>query len=103
MDPRKEAQEILRTRKPPRRRRAPHGQWAEQAKTVVALMETGKWNISDALRELIDRHKFVTAKPGTEEAARQFRQAFDGIRAAYYMILKHRKRGGNKPGEEVEV
>lgn len=100
MDPRKEAAEIMRTRTPPRRRRAPHGQWTEPAKTVAILMDSGKWNISDAVREMIERNKFVTAKQGSEEAKRQFRQAFDGIRAAYYMS---EKRKGRKAKQEFEL
>lgn len=99
MDPRKEAAEILHTTPPPKRKRAPHGQWVAPARTVLGLVGAG-WNISDAIREVIARHGFVTAKEGTDERKRQFRQAFDGIRASYYIASGRRgSRKSRKPDD----
>lgn len=97
VNPKKEAQEILSEKRPPRRKRAPHGQWVAPARTVLILTDEG-WNVSDAIREVIDRHKFITAKEGTDEHKRQFRQAFDGIRASYY-IANAKRKAKPKKGE----
>jgi len=60
--------------KPPRRRRASHGQWVEPAKAVYDLV--GKdWNVSDATREVVKTFKF------SDKA-----HAFKGVRAAYYVL-----------------
>ena len=73
MNRRQAAQQLART-KPPRRRRAAHGQWVEPAKAVHDLVGKG-WNVSDATRSVVDKFKFSDTK-----------HAFKGVRAAYYVL-----------------
>lgn len=68
--------EIQRTTPKPPRTRAGHGQWIDPARVVIGLTGTG-WSVSDAVREVIARHKLHPPEA-----------AFKGIRAAYYVLLK---------------
>jgi len=67
-----------RTPKPPRSR-AGHGQWTDPARVVQGLVEQG-WSVSDAVREVISAQKLHPPD-----------QAFKGIRAAYYVVVKQPK------------
>ena len=90
MNPKQEAAAIHRTAKP-RRRRVAHGTWVAPARVVTELV-AHEWNVSEAIREVIDRKGFVTATKGTDEAARQQRLAFAGIRAAFYNARRRAAR-----------
>jgi len=67
-------------KKPPKVRRASHGQWVKPAEAVYELVTENEWNVSDATREV------VATKFGlTEEDGLAFHKAFNGVRAAYYV------------------
>ena len=100
MNPKDEAREIRRTTKPPRRRRVTHGTWVTPARVVVELVDH-EWNVSDAIREVIDRNNFVTAPPGTVEAKRQQHLAFAGIRAAFYNARRRAARAVSRRRAEA--
>lgn len=76
--------EIQRSTPAPPRRRAAHGSWIEPAQVVKGLVTAG-WQVSDAVREVVNKHNM----PEPEKA-------FKGIRAAYYAAMK-------KEAEEFEV
>ena len=63
------------TRKPPRPLRAKHGAWTGPAKEVYVLVTKRRWNVSDAVRQVIADRKI-------KDPAKAFR----GIRAAYYLL-----------------
>ncbi len=64
---------------PPKRRRASHGQWVDPARAVYDLVTGQKWNVSDAVREVVAKFAFKDRDA-----------AFNGVRAAYY-VLRTRK------------
>jgi len=68
---------------PPKDLRAQHGLWVKPAAVVYALVHKqpkGKaWNVSDAVRRVISQGDYGDP-----------RRAFNGIRAAYYIMRKHR-------------
>ena len=80
MSPKQSAAQIAKTG-PPKRRRASHGQWVAPAQAVYELVHTHQWNVSDAVRQVVEQHNF---KPKG--------QAFNGVRAAYY-VLRNRREG----------
>ena len=76
VDPEAEARKIARETKPRKPPRAPHGQWTVPARVVAGLV-TRKWQVSDAVREMIARGGYPDE-----------RKAFRGIRSAYYLLLR---------------
>ena len=64
-------------KKPPTRPRAGHGQWVEPAAAVFELVSKQKWNVSDAVREVVGQFEFKDPE-----------HAFNGVRAAYYVMRK---------------
>ena len=81
MNPRALAAEIDRKGRP-KKRRAGHGQWVTPARAVFNLVEEKGWNVSEAVREVVEQYKFPDA-----------RQAFNGVRAAYYVIKDRLPKG----------
>lgn len=75
MNPTNVAKEVQQRVPRPPRTRAPKGSWIAAAWAVRILVEREKWNVSDAVRQVIDSQKL-----GPED------QAFIGIRAAYYDV-----------------
>ena len=77
MNPVETVKEIKRRVPLPPKPRAEKGQWIAHAWAVRILVERDRWNVSDAVRQVVDAQKLHPPK-----------QAFDGIRAAYYEVLK---------------
>ena len=71
----KTAVKQITKRKPPKRRRASHGQWVDPAKAVWELVSKKEWNVSDAVRKVVDTFGFSDKD-----------NAFNGVRAAYYVL-----------------
>ena len=88
MNSRTATRQLAKT-KPPRRRRAAHGQWVEPARAVHDLVGKGTWNVSDAVREVVKKFKFPDKH-----------HAFKGVRAAYYVLCL---RIGDPLEDEFEV
>ena len=65
----------------PKRLRAAHGQWLPPAEAVFELVSKSGWNVSDAVRKVVENFRFKAPE-----------QAFNGVRAAYY-VLKNRRDG----------
>lgn len=74
MDPQEIVRTIHREIKAPATRRAAHGQWVSAAWSVRGLVEQG-WDVSNATRQVVARLKLHPAA-----------NAFNGVRAAYYVI-----------------
>lgn len=69
------------SKRAPRKVRAGHGQWVEPARAVCALVDQGDWNVSDAVRAVVADFQFKNPA-----------QAFNGVRAAYYVIRLNEKK-----------
>lgn len=77
MNPVETVKEIKRRVPLPPKPRAERGVWITHAWAVRILVEREHWNVSDAVRQVVDAQKLHPPD-----------QAFAGIRAAYYEVLK---------------
>ncbi|MFA6043357.1 MAG: hypothetical protein WC718_00105 [Phycisphaerales bacterium] len=98
MDPKKEANQIMKSADPPRKVRAHHGKWVEAAAVVIEMVDAKpkKWNIADAIRAVIAKRGYVSGPPDSPQAKVDANQAMDGIRAAYNMLRRRAAKAKGK-------